>query len=284
MAQQPLYRRGRSTRLLLVGLITASLVTITVDYRSGERGPLAAAGRATLSVISPLQRAVSGIMQPVGNFFSSVTNLGSLRTQNEALRLQVAELLGESGSLLSYKRRYEELSTLLQVKQSIPIASRTGRVIALGVSNNEWKITINLGSSDGVQVNDPVVGPEGLIGHVVKAARDVSDVQLIQDPDSHVGVRLSDSRKTGVLKGQGDDELVLELLDPTAEVRPEEALETSGFEVDGTDLGSIYPPNIQVGVVSRVLEDPAALEKHVWVRPNVDHTSLEFVLVVLTPN
>jgi len=282
MAQQPLYRRGRSTRLLVVGLVTASLVTITLDFRGGKGGPLEAAGEATLSVISPLQRAVSGLLRPVGNFFSSIANIGSLRTENAQLQSDIAELLGDSGDLLSYKRRYEELSKLLRLKESIPVDSRQGRVIAHGLSNNEWLITINLGSRDGVQVNDPVVGPEGLIGHVVKVTGDASDVELILDPDSRVGVRLSDNREVGILAGQRDDELVLELLDPTAEVRPEEPVETSGFVVPGTDLRSIYPANIPVGVVSRVLEDPAALQKDVWVRPNVDFTSLEFVLVLLT--
>ena len=41
-----LQRRTRSTRLLVVTLITASLVTITVDYKEGSSGPLAELGRA----------------------------------------------------------------------------------------------------------------------------------------------------------------------------------------------------------------------------------------------
>ena len=35
-----LRNRARSTRVLVVTLVSASLVTITVDYRQGDSGPL----------------------------------------------------------------------------------------------------------------------------------------------------------------------------------------------------------------------------------------------------
>jgi len=53
--------RARSTRLLVVALVSISLVTITVDYRQGDDGPLAALADAALVVISPLQEALSKI-------------------------------------------------------------------------------------------------------------------------------------------------------------------------------------------------------------------------------
>ena len=62
--------RARSTRLLVVTLVSISLVTITVDYRQGDEGPLAAASEAALVVLTPLQEAVSKVTRPIGNFFA----------------------------------------------------------------------------------------------------------------------------------------------------------------------------------------------------------------------
>ena len=50
-----LRNRTRSTRLLVVILVSVSLLTITVDYRQGDSGPLAAVGSAALAIISPLR-------------------------------------------------------------------------------------------------------------------------------------------------------------------------------------------------------------------------------------
>ena len=63
----------------------ASLAIITVDYRAGDQGPLAAAGRAASSALAPMQQAVSNVVQPVSNFFSSLAKLPSLAGENGEL-------------------------------------------------------------------------------------------------------------------------------------------------------------------------------------------------------
>ena len=78
--------------MLVVSLVAASLAIITVDYRAGEEGPLAAAGRATSSALAPMQRAVANVVQPVSNFFSSLAKLPSLSRRNGELRRQVDDL------------------------------------------------------------------------------------------------------------------------------------------------------------------------------------------------
>ena len=74
-----LENRARSTRLLVVTLVSISLVTITVDYREGDSGPLASAGNTALALISPLQQVVSKVTHPIGNFFSTLVRLPSIR-------------------------------------------------------------------------------------------------------------------------------------------------------------------------------------------------------------
>src|SRR6266536_1037821 len=81
--------RARSTRSLVILLVTVSLVTITLDYKEGSSGPLARVGDAALSIITPLQNAITKITHPIGSFFGALVDLPSLKRENDQLRSQL---------------------------------------------------------------------------------------------------------------------------------------------------------------------------------------------------
>jgi len=274
--------RTRSARLLVLMLVSASLVTITVDYRQGPHGPLAAAGDAALAAISPLQDAVSKVTKPIGNYVSTLVRLPSIRAENEALRARVAELEAQVATSADLAARVSQLEALLGLREELGALRTVGaQVIANSVSNLEWTITIDKGSSDGVGVDMPVIAPAGLVGHVVRVAPDSAIVRLIIDPDSAVAARLDVSRATGLLEGQGQRDLRMRLVDPATEVQPGERVVTAGYRIPGVG-GGLYPPGILIGSVSHVLAGEAELEKFVTVRPAVDFSALDMVLVVLS--
>ena len=261
----------------MVALVSVSLLTITVDYREGNNGPLASLGRVALTVISPLQEVMSKVTHPVGNFFSTLVRLPAIRAENERLKNHVAELE-------SQEQRLHELEGLLEVTQSLGPNVRTtaAQVIASGVSNFEWTITINKGSNQGIKLDLPVVASgKRLVGHVIRVAPDSSIVQLIVDPDSAVAGRLAISRTTGLLTGQGDRDMRMGLVDTSIEVQAGEQVVTAGYRIPG-GAQSLYPPGILIGTVSHVVPDVAALEKFITVAPAVDFSSLDIVLVVLS--
>src|SRR6266508_4400721 len=139
--------RARSARLVVVALVSVSLLTITVDYREGNNGPLSSLGRAALTVMSPLQEVMSKVTHPIGNFFSTLVRLPAIRKENEDLKDRLAE--AES-----------KVATAAQV-------------IASGPSNFEWTITINKGSNQGIKLDLPVVASgKRLVGHIVRVAPD----------------------------------------------------------------------------------------------------------------
>jgi rod shape-determining protein MreC len=250
-------------------------MTITLDFRAGERGPLAVFGRAALTVIAPLQEAVAGVFRPIGDFFSTLASLGSLSDQNAALRDQVAELRRAEASSADLRGRLDELERLLDLKERFDLETTGASVIAEGVSNFEWAVTIDRGSSDGVTLDMPVIAADGLVGRVVKLTPSHSVVMLITDPDSRVGVRLASSGERGLLLGGRGEELRLDLVNPDTEVLPAEPVLTSGYQ------GSLFPPGIPVGQVARAETSEVELTKPVFVRPYVDFSRLSYVLLVL---
>ena len=275
--------RARSTRLLVVALVSISLVTITVDYREGSDGPLASLGDGALAVISPLQEVVSKVTHPIGNFFSTLVRLPSIRQERDVLRERVDALETQLAESSADQARLAELEALFGLQESLGnrIETTAAEVIANGVSNFEWTITIDKGSSVGISEGMPVVSSAGLVGHVVRVGTSSSVVQLIIDPDSSVAGRLDVSRETGLLSGSGPSDLQMSLVDPTVDAAPDEHVVTAGYRIAGV-AKSLYPPNILIGTVSRVLDEDSATEKLITVRPAVDFSSLSLVLVVLS--
>lgn len=278
-----LHNRARSRRLLVVTLVSISLVTITVDYRQGDSGPLASAGNTALALISPLQEVVSKVTHPIGNFFSTLVRLPSIRRENSQLKDRISALEEQVNTTTADQNRLRQLEALLGLQESIgpKVQTTAAQVISSGVSNFEWTISIDKGTAQGIAVDMPVVAPAGLVGHVVKVAANASVVQLIIDPDSAVAGRLDVTGKTGLLTGAGEQDMRMGLVDTTTDVGPDERVVTAGYRIPGVAT-SLYPPNVLIGTVSRVVPDSAALEKFITVRPAVDFSTLDLVLVVLS--
>jgi rod shape-determining protein MreC len=277
--------KPRSTRLLVVVLISLSLATITVDYRQGEDGPLAGLGRSAIAWMAPLQEAVSGATRPVGDFFAGIVEAPSLHRRVEELQTQLDAARRQLAEQQSLEERNRELALALGLEDVLDPPLIHSSVIAHSPSNFEHTIEIDTGATNGVALDDPVVTAAGLVGRVIRVTDGTSIVQLITDNDSAVAAQLVGANETGTLWGQGDDDLRLDLIEPDTEVdlgagTQEIQVETAGYR---TALGSgLYPPGILIGIVSRDLQQPSLLDRYVTVRPAVDFSELRFVTVLHT--
>src|SRR6266508_611781 len=271
-----LYSRPRTTRLLVVSLVMLSLLTITVDYRGGRAGPLETMGEGALSVVGALQGAVSRVSRPIGNFFTGLAHVGSLRAENDRLKAQLREAHVKAAESTTKDRRLRELPQLLKMKEQLSLRRTvTATVIGVSVSNFEWTVNLDKGSADRIKVDMPVISGDGLVGHVVTVAPHVSVVQLIIDPDSAVAGRLSSSGETGLVIGQRNHPLTMDLVNPNANVAANEQVVTAGYQ------GGLYPPEIPIGFVSHIYTRPGSLTKTIELTPAGDFSALEVVLVVV---
>ena len=100
-------------------------------------------------------------------------------------------------------------------------------------------------------------------------------MQLLIDRNAAAGALVERSRAQGVVVGGGDDRLRLEYVSEVADVVVGDVVVTSG--IDG-----IYPKGFVIGRVESVEKDGGSY-KRITVKPAVDFSSLEEVLVVLTP-
>jgi rod shape-determining protein MreC len=100
-------------------------------------------------------------------------------------------------------------------------------------------------------------------------------VQLLIDRNAAAGALLERTRAQGVVIGFGNGELRMEYVPGTSDVKPGDLVVTSG--IDG-----IYPKGFVIGTVDAVDRGQGPYHEIV-VRPAVDFSRLEEVLVVLTP-
>ena len=276
-------QRPRSTRLLVVTLVCISLAVITLDYREGDNGPLAGLGRSALSFIAPMQRVVTSATRPVGNFFSGVVHLPSLAQRNKDLETQVSDLQSEVEKERLAQQQLDEISGLLALKQTLDPEAVAAGVIGNGVSNFDWSVTIDKGSADGIAMDMPVVTGSGsapmLVGKVIQVSQNNSVVQLILDRSWAGAGVLGTSKAAGLVEGAGEQDLTMGVPTGTTVTLPE-AVYTQGYCVLG-DPGE-YPPGILVGQVSRTVPVSNAIQESISVRPAVDFSTLQFVLVLKT--
>jgi rod shape-determining protein MreC len=238
--------RPRSTRLLVVALVSISLAIITLDYRGGTTGPLASLGRTAKAAMAPLQEAVTKVTQPVANFFIGLANLPSLAEENRRLKEELAEARTIAASQQVAANELEELEGLLGLQELHPNGV-TALVTANGVSNFDWSMTINRGANDGIEPYMPVIAGSAeaprLVGRVIDVTPVSAEVQLIIDRDHAVRAEVAGTRAVGLVWGRGDQDLLMEV-DPEAEIDGDEGVFTQGYEIDGQP--GVYPSGLLI--------------------------------------
>ncbi|HEU5264098.1 MAG TPA: rod shape-determining protein MreC, partial [Gaiellaceae bacterium] len=142
-------------------------------------------------------------------------------------------------------------------------------------------IVVAAGSSNGVQVNDPVVNADGLVGLVTRVTPDTARVQLLTDEEAAVSaVDLRTSAPGIVLHARGTREtLVLDRVRKRDRIKVGDEIVTAGWRAGV--LSSLYPKGIPIGKVTSVGLTDTDLFQQVQVDPFVDFGSLDAVLVLV---
>lgn len=269
-----MYQRRR-VRVLLATLVLTALVLITVDFRSSG-GPLDALRAGATAVFEPVQNGLSTVLRPVGDAFASVRELFRLRDENAELRARLEELATRNQSFTDLRRQNEELRGLLGIQEQLGFEETVvARVVALAPSNYEWTVTLDAGRADGIDRNMVVVNRSGLVGRVVQVTEHASRVLLAIDPNFSASVRTAADGEVGSIDGRGGDLMVFRPIDPEGPIEVGDEVVTNRY-----DYG-IFPSGIPVGAVESVGDATSLLEREVLVRPFVDFTGLDFVMVVL---
>lgn len=272
---------GRRARLLalarrpvttFVALAACGLVLATVSVRAPERvAGFRATGLAVTSAPAELGASAATLTRDL---------VRGLALQRRALS-ELAEARGELAEarvrLLDHEElahENERLRELLALRERVEESSVAARVLRVELAPDRV-LTIDHGSEDGVEVDQSVVAPGGVVGKVIAVARSVAQVQCVTDPNAGLAVLVGSGRRAvhAIVKDAQGESMRLRYLDPLAAVRVGDAVLTSG-------LDQVHPKGLPVGEVIDVGRE-TGIDREIVVVPAVDVREVEEVLVLV---
>ncbi|KAF0215607.1 MAG: rod shape-determining protein [Geobacteraceae bacterium] len=233
--------------------------------------------RGVINVLAPLYGAASGVNGIVAGTWSDYVNLLGVRTENKQLRESIKILNSRVLESREAALANERLKRLLDLKNSMQAPSLAAAVI--GEDGAPWfkTIIIDRGETDGLREGMPVIAAEGAVGQVVKVALKSSRVLLLTDHASGIAGVVQRSRARGVVKGKGGGRCALEFALREDDVKVGDTIITSG-------IGGIFPKGLPIGEITMVKKGDYGIFQTVDVRPAVNVTRLEEVLVLMQQN
>ena len=265
-------------------LVLLSIALITVYFRESAGGPLHRTQGVGAAILRPFEVGAGRIARPFRDVYGYFHGLAVARSENGRLR----------ADLERYRQLYIQNATAahdnVQLKKilgyeegpSFPIDYQpvNTRVIAGPQSQFEQQVVVAAGSNQGIHRYDPVVTPAGLVGDVTKVFSNVARVTLLTDDQSAVGAMNLRGASGLVRHGTSPGgTLILDQVTKDQVVYRGDRVLTQGSLAGG--LPSIYPRGIPIGTVTHVGQSDVGLYKDIQVKPFVDFSSLESVIVLV---
>jgi len=258
---------------LFLAVVIAHLVLISAQVNARTGVPILET--VTFGAFAEVQRATSAVLNGFRGAWTGYIALRNVRAENDALRQQLTNAQVEVQRQRALADRTRSLETILGLSNSIELQTTAAQIIGAAASPDFRTVTIDKGSVHQLRADMAVLAPTGVVGRVVIAGPRASRVQLLVDRNAAAGALIERSRAQGVVVGAGDDLLRLDYVSETSDVAVGDRVVTSG--IDG-----IYPKGFVIGQVESVDKNGVAY-RSIGIRPAVDFSTLEDVLVVLTP-
>ncbi len=197
--------RGGSSRVVIGGLLVASLAVITVDAAGGGSSSAIDPARHTVAaVFGPIESGTSDAVRPFKSTLGYFSSNNRLRGDVARLSAQNSQLRSQAEQVPLDRNRLAELDGLTRTANETGYALVAARVVAMGpMQSFSRTVTLDAGTSSGIRRNMTVLNNDGLVGRVISVTRSTSDVLLIVDTDSVVGGRLGSNNEIGFLRGRG---------------------------------------------------------------------------------
>lgn len=253
-------------RIALALLVLAHLLWV-----AWGRGPGPAIRRGLNLLTGPAERMAqrwegwrAGREARVRDLASAQAEVQRLRQELDAARLresQAAPRLAEA----------EEAVRALGLRQQLPLELKAARVLANTRNAPFGGLLIDRGRDFGLQADQGVLAPEGVVGRLWQVAPTQSSVLPLDAYNASTSVMLGRSRATGVLQGTGPGRAEIRYISSQEVVQPGEPVFTSG-------LDRVFPRGLLVGYVSTVR--PKDIELRVEVSLSAPFDRLHLVLLL----
>ncbi len=245
-------------KCLIITLVGVSVVSLYLPQETG----FSLYRRINRSIVAPFQILIDRIEM----YKSAAKRAEELEQENIHLSLEVHAM-----------RMIEEenirLRNLLDFSRGGGVRFEAARVIGYNLSGPLNSIVIDKGKESGIKRLFPVLTPDGLVGKVVEADRNISVVELYSSIGFSVSGLVVECGEVGIVSARGAGKMILEGLNLRTGV-------VAGNRIVSSGLGGIFPVGIPIGTVESVEPDPLGVHMIASVIPEVrlDRVREVFVL------
>lgn len=233
----------------------------------------------TLNTLStPVQSVFAAMIRPISQHFTMLNEMEGYKSENERLIKEITKLKIENRDTKSYVEENNRLKKLLDLRDK----ETDMETVAANVISRDYEkwfkgITVNKGSLSGIEIGDPVMTTDGILGVVDSVGPNWAKVKTIYDSKSAVGAKFTRTGDIGVVEGSQEfadqERCRVQYISGAAPVVVGDILVTSG-------LGEIYPSGLMIGKIDEIKTDAMGNIEYVAVKPAVDFGSVYEVLVI----
>ena len=295
-------KKSNATRnvIVLAALGFVCLLLFTVYIREGATGPLHTVQLGASEVLQPVRSVFGAAAKPVGEAGGRANDALAKGTEMDQLRAEARENEELAAQASRLQQENDRLRELLQGDRVTYEYGPLAQVVAPVGDQFTERITINVGTDDGIAPEQPVVvGNNTLIGRTTSnVTRNQAEVMLITDQSFAAGVRVvppaefdpttgelvpaspegETSYGEGLLKTDWEGTLGVDFVDLGAQVEKGYFVVTSGR---AGDRELLFPPGLFVGTVEAVSSRDIDQYKNVVVDPTANADDLEEVRVIV---
>lgn len=224
------------------------------------------------SQVKFLRAVAVGFVGTIQSTVSAVPNVFEIQKENEFLREKNIELSNEVSALKEARLENLRLTKILGLKERNISGVVIAKIVNKSLIQARNTITLNVGESDSIKVNMPVITDDGLVGRIVSTSSHYSIAQILYNRSLSISVKVQRSRVDGILNYDGAGNLVITNVPKSADVKTGDVIITSQYS-------NYFPAGVPVGTVVEEgnLDN---LFKKVIIKPLVVFSGLEEVFVL----
>ncbi len=183
-----------------------------------------------------------------------------------------ADRLQLETSLLELDQQNRRLRQLIGEKDLTAKDRVVARIIARSADNWWQEVTISRGSSSGIVAGSAVLASGGLVGRVSQVTPNTSQVLLLSDTKTRIGIKVVASRDQGLIRGIADNRVKVRFFKKDPIVKPGDVIVTSSNSTQ-------FPAGLPIGTVQSYEPKAQPLPEAI-VQLNAQISQLEWVSVI----
>lgn len=222
-------------------------------------------------IMEPLSYWAGRLVKSGENLISTVVEIGSLRNENNDLKVENAKLKAKMSKLDEVEKENQTLREQIEIEATKDFDLEMVRILGIDENGSAEHVLIDAGEDKGIEKGDAVVIGDILIGEVKEVEYSTSRVRLITSQNSNIIAIDSRTRAKGLVRGSLKG-IVME------DVLENEELNEGDSVIVWEDK---LPPDLVIGEIKKIDIISTSSTKKAYIESGINIEELNYVFVIL---